>query len=280
MSLSTWNWSAAALHAGFALYATTLSNKRVNLFKFEYDVADDPASDLDYDLKVTKNEGEGVSIRTLVVTFFALTSLAHVAYATDFFGRGGYYSSVFGFGWNPMRWIEYSITAAIMIYIISIVAGAKEQSTALVATLIVPGLMLQGLTVERELKQNALAKWSSGQSSKKPDIDAVLVVANFVPAWFFFGIKWYIIWSAYLKLRSDLKDASKTIDPKITDLVLIQFIAFSLFGIVQSIQVYGWTASRGNWSSRQSYETFEKMYISLSFLAKAALGISVARLLS
>lgn len=279
-SLATWNWTAAALHAGFALYATTLEDKRVKLFQFGYDVATSPASDLDYDLKVTENEGDGVSIKALVFAFFAITSLAHVAYATDFFGHGGYYNRVLGFGWNPVRWIEYSITAAIMIYVIAIVAGAKEQSTALVATLIVPGLMLQGLTVERELKQNELAKWSRGRSSKKPDVDSVLIWANFAPAWFFFGIKWYIIWSAYLKLRSDLKSAGKEIDPKITQLVLIQFIAFSLFGVVQSIQVYGWTAPRGNWSSRQTYETFEKMYISLSFLAKAALGISVARLLN
>ena len=263
-----------------AYYATTLPNKRVQLFTFDYDVADSPVSDLDYDMKLTKNEGEGVSIKYLVVSFFVLTSLAHVAYATDFFGRGGYYNSVYKFGWNPVRWIEYSITAAIMIYVISIVAGAKEQSTALTATLIVPGLMFQGLTVERELKQNALARWSNGDTSKKPDVDHILVWANFAPAWFFFGIKWYIIWSAYLKLRSELKEAGKPISSKITDLVLIQFVAFALFGVIQTIQVLGWNGPRGNWSSRQPYETFEKLYISLSFLAKAALGISVAGLLS
>ena len=250
------------------------------MFEFNYLTNESPASDLDYDMDLTKVDGDGVSIKNLVITFFAITSLFHIAYATDMFGRGGYYSAVFGQGWNPIRWFEYSITASIMIYIISIVAGAKEKSTALVAALLTPGIMLQGLTVERELKQNQLELWATGQSPYKPDVDAVLIWANFAPAWFFFGIKWFIIFNAYLKLRNDLKNDGKTIDPKITQLVITQFIAFSLFGVVQSVQIYGWTTQKGNWSSRQAYITFEKMYIGLSFVAKAALGLSVARLLN
>lgn len=276
--LSTWNWTAALLHAGFFAYATTLPNKKVSLFKFQYDTATSPASDLDYDMKLVEEPG-GVSIKALVVTFFLITALAHVAYATDFFGRGGYISSVTGFGWNPWRWLEYSVTASIMIYVIALVAGAKESSTALVATLITPGLMLQGLTVERELHQNELSRWNNCKISKKPYVDEVLIWANFAPAWLFFGLKWFIIWNAYFQLRNDLKVNNKTIDRKITDLVVVQFIGFTLFGIVQSAQVYGWTAARGNTFGRQTYVTYEKAYIVLSFLAKAALGLSVARLL-
>lgn len=279
--MQKWNLWAAAFHAGFALYACTLTDKRVKLFEFNYKINGQPASDLDYDMDLTKIQNDGVNIKRLVIAFFTITSLAHVAYATDMFGRGGYYSAVFGQGWNPFRWFEYSITASIMIYIISIVAGAKEESTALVAALLTPGIMLQGLTVERELKQNLLSSWSTSSGQKeKPYVDSVLIWANFAPAWFFFGIKWFIIFNAYLKLRSDLKKQNLTIDPKITQLVVSQFIAFSLFGVVQSIQIYSWTAPRGSWSSRQAYITFEKMYIGLSFVAKAALGLSVARLLN
>ena len=268
------------MHAGFALYSCSLKNKKVKLFEFNYKTNESPASDLDYDMDLTKIDGPVVSIKNLVIAFFVITSFAHVAYATDIFGRGGYYSNVFGQGWNPIRWFEYSITASIMIYIISIVAGAKEESTALVAALLTPGIMLQGLTVERELKQNQLAAYSAGLAPR-PNVDNVLIWANFAPAWFFFGIKWFIIFNAYLKLKNDLKNESpsKTIDPKITQLVVSQFILFSLFGVVQSVQIYGW-AFKGSWSSRQAYITFEKMYIGLSFVAKAALGLSVARLLN
>jgi hypothetical protein len=139
--------------------------------------------------------------------------------------------------------------------------------------------MLQGLTVERELKQNDLAKWASGERAAKPKVDEVLVWANFLPAWFFFGLKWFIIFGAFYKLQNDLALEDKVLDDKIIQLVWIQFIAFSLFGLVQSVQVYGWTAKKGNFA-QAPFVQFEKTFIVLSFLAKAALGFSVARILT
>ena len=276
-NLNKWNYAAAFLHTILAVYILqNVVNKKVTKFEFKYKTIQDPASDLDYAMDI--EPGSETSIKSLTFAFFAITAVAHILYATDFFGRGFYSSAIFGQGWNPYRWFEYSVTAGLMIYIIALVAGAKESSQALVAALIVPGLMLQGLTVERELKQNELALWSQGHGSK-PEIDQVLVWANFAPAWLFFGLKWFIIFGAFFKLKADLEDEGKTLDPKITQLVWIQFIAFSLFGVIQTIQVYGWSTKRGNFS-QVPYIQFEKAYIFLSLVAKAALGISVARLLN
>lgn len=276
--LSTWNWVAAALHSGFALWALSLPTKKVTLYDFKFDVSVVPASDLDYALET--QPGGTVDLKALVVAFFSVTALAHVAYATDIFGRGGYARAVTGYGWNPYRWLEYSVTASIMIFVIAVVAGAKETSQALVAALLTPGLMLQGLTVERELQQNATAAWASGAVSKRPTVDPVLVWFNFAPAWFFFALKWYIIWNAYLILKQDLDAAGRPLDPRITELVTIQFVGFTLFGVIQSFQVYGWvTNTRGHWT-QAPYIGYEKAYIVLSLVVKAALGLSVARLLS
>jgi hypothetical protein len=279
-SLAYWNWGAAVLHLSFAIWAITLPNKKVSTFKFTYAANESPASDLDYTLDLKNSRQQ--SLRDPCVAFFAMTSFAHVLYATDFFGRGGYLTAVLEYGWNPWRWIEYSITAGIMIYIIALVAGAKEDSTALVAALIVPGLMLQGLTVEREIQQNTFADWTrKGSKNDKPDIDPVMVWSNFAPAWFFFALKWYIIFNAYLQLKRELKEQNKDLDPRISQLVLIQFVAFTLFGIVQTAQVYSWVSISSSSKKPKApyYITYEKAYIALSFVAKAALGISVARLL-
>jgi hypothetical protein len=87
------------------------------------------------------------------------------------------------------------------------------------------------------------------------------------------------IFNAYLLLKEQLKAEGKTLDPKITELVYIQFVCFTLFGVIQTVQVYGWaTKTRGSWTQAR-FESYEKAYISLSFIAKALLGISVARLL-
>jgi len=277
-SLSKWNWTAAILHACFAIWVSTLPNKKVTTYKFHYVVNEmSPVSDLDYALDL--QQSRQFSLRDPTILFFAITSFAHVAYATDMFGKGGYNSSVFEFGWNPWRWFEYSVTAGIMVYIIALVAGAKEDSTALVAALITPGLMLQGLTVERELHQNELADWTNGLSNTKPEVDPILIWANFGPAWFFFALKWYIIFNAYMELKKELKGQGKDLDERITQLVYIQFVAFSLFGVVQTAQIYTWINSAKGKQKGIYYITYEKSYIVLSFLAKAALGISVARLL-
>lgn len=269
MSLQVWNVLAAVLHASFALWTLTKPEKNVTQYKLTFATSATPSSDLDY---AVETEAAGsVGLRKLSVAFFAITSLAHIVYATDFFGKKWYSSAIYGYGWNPFRWIEYSVTAALMIYVIAVVAGAKEQTNALAAALLTPGLMLQGLTVERELHQNALAK------GKQPSIDPVLIWFNFAPAWLFFGIKWYIIWSAYFQLQSDLKADGKVLDSRIQRLVTIQFIGFTLFGLLQTLQVSGWSNKTRFRTLR--YESYEKAYIGLSFVVKAALGLSVASLL-
>ena len=281
MSLVVWNSVACALFLGFTIWSLTLPSQSITLYTFAFDTNVSPATDLDYPQKL---EPYGTTnLKPFVVAFFAITALAHFLYATDFGAvfrgqSGPYTSAVYGYGWNPFRWLEYSITASLMIWIISVVAGAKEWSTALLATLITPGLMFQGLTTERALHQNAIAKWAEGLRAKPKD-DAIIIWANFAPAWLFFALKWFIILNAFFVLDSELKDAGKAIDPRITQLVWIQFVGFSLFGVVQSIQVYGWAGPYKNFA-QVPYVAYEKAYIVLSFLAKAALGISVARLLS
>jgi len=281
MSLTTWNAVACALFTGLTIWSFTLPSASITLYTFAFDTAVSPASDLDYPQKL---EPYGTTnLKPFVISFFLVTAIAHFLYATDFGALfrgqiGPYTKAVTGFGWNPYRWIEYSITASLMIWVISVVAGAKEWSTALLATLITPGLMFQGLTTERALHQNAIWDYSKGLRNAPKD-DAIIVWANFAPAWLFFALKWFIILNAYFVLDTELKAAGKAIDPRITQLVWIQFVGFSLFGIVQTVQIYGWIGPYRNFAAT-SYVAYEKAYIVLSFLAKVALGISVARLLN
>jgi hypothetical protein len=279
MSLVKWNLGAFALHTGLAIWSMTLPNKEVQLYKFAFDTTATPTSDIDY--PQTLNTDRRVNIKPFVTSFFAITAFAHLLYASDF-GRpsnGPYTRAIMGRGWNPFRWFEYSVTASLMIYIISIVAGAKEVSTALVATLITPGLMFQGFTIERELLQNDLARWSTGKLSTKPKEDIVVVMANLAPAWILFALKWFIIVNAWIILRQELEADDKTLDSRVTALVFTQLVGFTLFGVVQTLQVIGWTQKRGS-SLQAPYMQFEKAYIVLSFVAKCALGFSVARLLN
>jgi hypothetical protein len=245
----------------------------VNVFRLEFDDSQ-PVSESRVDIPVKIQNKGGIDLKTLVVAFFAVTTVAHLLYATDFFGMGWYSSEVLGFGWNPFRWIEYSISAGLMIYLISIASGTKENVSATSTALITPGLMLSGLTNERALQQNALHLWSLSPSTPKPYVDPFIVFSNLIPAWFLFGIKWYVILSNYSKLQKEAKDSSRPLDGSVGFMVFSQLFFFSLFGVIQTYQSYRWATLKVG-RIEPPYIAYEKAYIVLSAVTKLALAGTV-----
>lgn len=272
MNLSRFNWFAAFAHTACGILSMIfLKSKSVPLFKTSFDATVPATSDIDFPQTLVPS-GTTVNIKSLTIAFFFITAIAHVLYATDFFGKGWYSNAVFGFGWNPFRWFEYSITASIMIFIISVIAGNKDNAVAWTVSLITVGLMFQGYTTERELHQNMLAK--SFASAK---VDPLIVWGNFVPAWLLYAIKWYLIFNALTSLQKDVKQQTAGyLNGKVTWLVLLQFAFFTMFGVVQTVQVVLWAKKI---QPSIPYVKFEVAYVWLSLFAKVGLGLSVANLL-
>lgn len=276
-TLKKWNYAAAGIH----LVATIVSlvvlnddtNRSVQMTRLKF--KDDGMSDSRVDIPVELEDDAKVDLKFFVVGFFAITSAAHFLYATDFFGRGWYSSQILGFGWNPYRWIEYSLSASLMIYLISAVSGTKDQVSAISAALITPGLMINGFTNERALHQNELHRWSENTRTVKPTIDKEIILSNLIPAWALFGVHWYIILSNYVKLSKEAKEANKPLDSSVTFMVFSQLIFFSLFGVIQTYQVYRFfTLRKGR--IEPTYMIYEKAYIILSTFTKLLLAATVA----
>lgn len=280
-TLKKWNYVAFAIHLGAAIASATVltskSKRTVQMVRMKFD--DQSPKESRVDLPVTLEKTNKVDLKFFLVSFFAITSAAHLLYATDFFGRGWYSSRVLGFGWNPFRWIEYSLSAGLMIYVISAVSGTKDQISAVSAALITPGLMISGLTTERALKQNELHEWSlqalHKSTAKKPDIDFDIVFSNLIPSWFLFGVHWYIILSNYGKLAKEAKESDKPLDSGVTFMVYSQLVFFSMFGIIQTYQVLRWYSSHPG-RTEPSYIQYEKAYIVLSAVTKLFLAGTVA----
>lgn len=277
-SLATWNYAAAVVHLVAtilsAVLLTSKARRTVQLVRYEFNDGA-PPQDSRVDIPVRLKNDVKVDLKYLLVGFFGVTALAHFLYATDFFGRGWYSSAVLGFGWNPYRWVEYSISAGLMIYLISIASGTKDQVTAVSAALITPGLMVNGFTNERALQQNALHAWSLDPSNvAKPTVDAEIVFSNLIPAWLLFFVHWYIIFSNYGALSKEAKAANKPLDPGVTFMVYSQLFFFSLFGVIQTYQVYRWFTSRPG-RIEWSFLTYEKAYIVLSAVTKLLLAATV-----
>jgi hypothetical protein len=268
---------AAAVHLGAALYTAltlkTRSKRLVEVFRLKFDETV-PPTDSRVDIPVKIEPKEKVDLKFLVVAFFAVTSLAHLLYATDFFGKGWYSSQLLGFGWNPFRWVEYSISAGLMIYLISIASGTKEQISAISNALITPGLMINGFTNERALQQNELHQWSLRPELPKPKVDAFIILSNLIPGWALFGVHWYVILSNYAKLSKEAKDAGRPFDNSVSFMVYSQLLFFSLFGVIQTYQVYRWATLKAG-RIEPSYIFYEKIYIVLSAVTKLVLAGTV-----
>jgi len=263
------------VHLGAAIFSAVSLKKRsrriVDVFRLKYDDTQ-ILPDSRVDIPVTIESKDKVDLKYLLVAFFAVTSIAHFLYATDFFGTGWYSSQVLGFGWNPFRWIEYSVSAGLMIYLISIASGTKEQISAISNALITPGLMVNGFTNERALQQNALHKHSlNTKVSSPPYRDSHIVWSNLIPAWILFGVHWYVILSNYSKLSKEARENSNPLDTSVGFMVYSQLVFFSLFGLIQTYQVYRWATIKPG-RIEPSYEVYEKAYIVLSAVTKLALA--------
>jgi hypothetical protein len=277
-SLSRWNYAACALHLGAAISAMVIlknpDNRTVQMERLKFDDAAPQTSRVDIPVKLENNVK--VDLKIIVVLFFAVTSFAHLLYATDFFGSGWYSSQILGYGWNPYRWIEYSISAALMTYLISAVSGTKDQVTALSNALIIPGLMISGFTTERSLMQNAVHAWSlKPRTITRPPIDEAIVYSNIIPSWLLYGVNWYVILSNYSKLSSEAKAAGKPLDASVSFMVYSQLVFFSLFGVIQTYQVYRFATLKAT-RKEPNFIAYEKAYIILSALAKFFLAGTVA----
>jgi len=273
--LSRWNYIAAGVHLTAAIVSSQLihsENAKVQMIRAKFDETKQCINRVD--IPVSIENSSKINLKYIIVWFFVITSVSHFLYATDFFGRGWYTKAVLGFGWNPFRWFEYSLSAGLMIYLISAVSGTKDQVSAVSAALITPGLMINGFTNERALKQNELHKWSLNQMSKKPEIDAEIIISNLIPAWFLFGVHWYIILSNYAKIDKEAKIAGKPLDSSVTFMVYSQLLFFSLFGVVQTYQVYRWL-TLGNGRIEPNFLVYEKVYIVLSAVTKLILASTV-----
>jgi hypothetical protein len=271
-NLQKWNFTAFFIHLGaflFTLFYLKSTTSRAVIYRNAFDNAGQSISRVDFPIKL---EVTGTSnLKYLTAAFFGVTAFAHLLYGTDILGSGLYTKSILGRGWNPYRWFEYSISAGIMIYIISVVSGTKEQVSAVSAALITPGLMLQGYSVEGLLHQNELHDWSIGKVKNLPKVEAAVLWSNFIPAWLLFFVHWYIILSNYTKIIREAKAAGKPIDTSVTLMVYSQIFFFAMFGVIQTFQVYRWTTAKHG-RLEWSYIEYEKVYLILSMVTKLALA--------
>lgn len=194
-----------------------------------------------------------INVANWILIFFALTFIFHFLYATDFFGKG-YYTKWLKEGWNPVRWFEYSISASLMIVIISMLVGAKDITSLWAYFFIVAALQFCGLIVERE------------STKVLKDVFQVQVATGI--GWTLLLAVWIPILFSIVKIIGDARGYATNVPAWVPIIVVLQFFQYSWFGFIQLKQVRAMVKG----TPLPDFLSIERSYIMLSFASKLALG--------
>lgn len=242
--LRIYNIVAGSLHLlqaiGFAVILTMLNTQVLFAVTADY-LAGAPGVPVPPE-RVTLFE---VNIGIGVVAFLALSAFFHFLISSPwFFGR---YKNGLKLNHNYFRWVEYSLSSSIMIWLILAINGVTDIG-ALVAMFAVNAAMILFGALQEKYEQ-------PGSGKLLPFIFGSLV--GIVP--------WILILVYFLRLGSDSDVAAPGF---VVGIVISLFIFFNTFAINQLLQY----KQVGKW---KSYLQGERTYITLSLVAKTALAWQV-----
>lgn len=187
-------------------------------------------------------EIKDIFLKIIVVSIFLITSFFHL-----FYYKSNKYITEINKGYNRFRWIEYSITSTLMIFILCIISGVKEYYT--VFSICALNILLMSMGYFLEL-------------SSLKEVKIVALVVGFFALTSIFSI-------IYANMIYNLKRA-EDLDFDIPEWV--KFVVFPMilwwisFGVVAILNTKNYGKPGYN------YKRYEKYYIILSFLSKAFMG--------
>jgi hypothetical protein len=114
---------------------------------------------------------------------------------------GTYGNSVLKNACNHRRWMEYAITATVMVIIVALSFGLREFYALLFIACIVPTVMYMGHLVEK-----AMNRWAQTTSSENSRTEAAR------DAWIATGFGWALLFVIFGVLLTSLQDTLTTLD--------------------------------------------------------------------
>jgi hypothetical protein len=195
----------------------------------------------------------------MLVSFFFITACFHLFYYMSGKKQDGLYKKMINNKNNYLRWVEYSITATLMLLIISLTSGVKDVNVYYLIIVSNFVMISLGQTVETAVRD--------GKDWKIPMIGAfLLLISNF-----FVIIR--SLWQRLDQVNTFLKEHpdnvnvdGKTIPSWIKYMVFTMFFFYSSFGFLSLYSAY----------TKKTYAFIEKGYIILSLVSKAQLGAFIA----
>ena len=188
-----------------------------------------------------------LSLPILIAIFFFLSAAAHFIIATTYRKK---YNDDLARGINKARWIEYAVSASIMMVAISLLVGVYDAMSLVMIFVLTSVMNLMGLVMEIHNQTTKKTSWLSY---------IIGCVAGVIP--------WLVIvfyfWMSYANAIGDAKT------PTFVYWIFVSiFIFFNCFAINMVLQY----KKVGSW---KNYLYGERAYIILSLVAKSLLAWQV-----
>lgn len=185
-----------------------------------------------------------LSLTLLIALFFFLSATAHLVIATIYNKK---YNQDLALGMNKARWVEYSISASIMMVAIALLVGVYDFTNLLMIFVLIAIMNLLGLVMEVHNQTTKKTSWLSYW---------IGCLAGIVP-WVVIGI--------YFWLSAQKGSAPPTFVYWIFVSIFVFFSCFALNMVLQYKKIGPW----------KDYMYGERVYITLSLVAKTLLAWQV-----
>ncbi len=239
-SLKTYNLIAAALH-GLQGVAVLVLSRTFDLPISANYLSFNPATK---SLEPTVTNLFNLSLPLLIASFFFLSAIAHLYIATLYNKK---YNSDLRIGINKMRWVEYSISASIMMVAIALLVGIYDSMSLVMVFALAAIMNLLGLVMEIHNQTTKKTNWISYW---------IGCLAGIIP--------WLVI-AFYFWLSAEKGSPAPTFVYWIFVSIFTFFSCFAINMVLQYKKVGPW----------KDYLYGERAYIILSLVAKTLLAWQV-----
>jgi hypothetical protein len=219
----------------YSYRVTKIEGDNDNDLTFSFGTKDDPKID------VYMN-----TLKIIIIMIFIITAAFHL-----FYWKSSAYTNEINNGYNRFRWLEYSITATLMIFILAIISGVKEYYAVFELCTISIALMMLGYFLEQTDKFQ-------------------VKLVSLLLGWFLLTVTFVVLFTSLIKNVEDAEDVGKDIPGWVKFVLLPMLLWWMTFGIVSIFQTLNYN------KLNYTFLTYEKWYILLSFLSKLFMGYYIS----
>ena len=250
LKLKNMNYYAFLLHlfsgilvAGFLFGVAGDINFNTNLYGYEINTISNEGKTVTFTYGDTgpKIVNNSTALKTIIVLIFLLTALFHLYY-----WRSKKYIDEVKSGKNRYRWVEYAITASLMIYIFSILSGVKDLYSCFFIVILNIVMMSFGYFLEM---------------SQTPESKLTAIIMGFFILVVIFSVAYY-----QFVMNIDAAKATFDIPDWVYGVVSAMIFWWISFGVVAILYYKAYL------KENLDFTRYEKYYVFLSFFSKAFMG--------